>query len=557
MVKLTSKKRIVPIVMLLSTISSPNVFASDDTFIVQRGIVGKGEGNDIYVLSSSLIDNDASITISDTQGENSIQLIGGLSITETLIAQDTLQLTLSNNAKITILGAASIKYLTGGDPLTSTVASERNYSDFTSAILGGSIPSSGVNSGGSSVINSDGTADVTPSDGTTETPTSSITYAIVDTNQTQCYNSSTGNTTSCTNSGMDADYNGNQPNYTVSADSLTVQDNITGITWTRSADTNLDGSIDVSDKMSPTNAASYCQNLTLGGGSNWRLPDIKTAYSLIDFTGLDPSGYTGTDTSELTPFLNSAFTSAFGDTANEERIIDAQYATTTFYVSTTMNGDETMFGVNLVDGRIKGYPTSSQFYVFCASGNESYGANSFADNNDDTITDSATGLMWQKNDTTSLGWEDAINTCEAASTAGLSDWRLPNIKELQSILDYTRSPDTSSSAAIDPIFNTTSFTNEEGETDWQSYWSSTTHANYTGDGSSAAYMSFGRGLGFMNNNFLDVHGAGAQRSDNKVSPASVPGALSGTDSNNETFYYHGPQGDILRADHMVRCVRNI
>ncbi|MBB1485382.1 DUF1566 domain-containing protein [Oceanospirillum sediminis] len=551
------KKLVLSSLAVLTTIPAQQSFASDDTFIVQRGVIGRGEGNDTYILSAFQIDSNAAIQIIDSQGNNEIQLIGGLSITSSQVAPDAILLNLSNGATVTILGAGNYSYISGGDPLTGITGQPRSHSDFVSSILGTSIPSSGINNGGTSTINSDGSADVTPADDPTDTPSTSQTYKIVDTNQSQCYNSSTGNSTSCTGSGMDADYSGNQPDYTVSSGGDTVTDNVTGITWTRSADTNNDGELDTTDKMSPTEAVNYCQNLTLNGESNWRLPDIKTAYSLIDFSGLDPSGYNGTDTSQLTPFLNSAFIAAFGDTAAGERIIDAQYATTTLYVSTTMNGDETMFGVNLVDGRIKGYPTSSKFYVLCATGNEDYGVNSFTDNNDGTISDSATGLMWHKNDTTSLGWEDAINTCEASSTAGHSDWRLPNIKELQSILDYTRSPDTTSSAAIDPVFSTTSFINEEGETDWQSYWSSTTHANYNLNGSSAAYMSFGRALGYINNTFMDVHGAGAQRSDNKVSPTSVGGATSGTDSNGETFYSHGPQGDILRNDHMVRCVRDI
>jgi hypothetical protein len=46
----------------------------------------------------------------------------------------------------------------------------------------------------------------------------------------------------------------------------------------------------------------------------------------------------------------------------------------------------------------------------------------------------------------------------------------------KSILDYSRSPDTNSSAAINPILNVTSFTNEGGKIDYPWYWSSTTHA---------------------------------------------------------------------------------
>ena len=49
------------------------------------------------------------------------------------------------------------------------------------------------------------------------------------------------------------------------------------------------------------------------------------------------------------------------------------------------------------------------------------------------------------------------------------------MKELQSIVDYTRSPDTTRSAAIDPIFGTTPIRNGLGQKDYAFYWSSTTH----------------------------------------------------------------------------------
>ena len=139
---------------------SPFAIAADDTFIVQRGIVGKGEGNDIYVLSSSLIDTNAQITISDTQGSNSLQLIGGLSITSSIVASDTVQLTLNNGAIVTVLGAGSMSYTLGGDPLNGTAGSSKNYQSFVSDALGTSVPVTGTVSGGSSLINADGSAEV-------------------------------------------------------------------------------------------------------------------------------------------------------------------------------------------------------------------------------------------------------------------------------------------------------------------------------------------------------------------------------------------------------------
>ena len=62
--------------------------------------------------------------------------------------------------------------------------------------------------------------------------------------------------------------------------------------------------------------------------------------------------------------------------------MDSQMATSTKYVSTTMRGNETMFGVNFADGRIKGYPTGTErrpgrpskgYYVFYVRGNSDYG----------------------------------------------------------------------------------------------------------------------------------------------------------------------------------------
>lgn len=384
------------------------------------------------------------------------------------------------------------------------------------------------------------------------------TYSIVDTNQSNCYNSNTGQVTACSGLGHDADYDGNQPSYTLSNDGLTVTDNVTGLVWQQSTDVTGNGDVDVNDKLYQSEAVTHCDDLVLSGRSDWRLPSIKEAYSLIVFSGRDPSGYQGTDTSALTPFLDPVFDWAFGDTSSGERIIDGQYASSTLYVSVVFNNDPAMFGVNFVDGRIKGYPyLTKEYYVRCVAGNTSYGINNFEDNQDNTISDNATDLMWQQNDTESTNWVDAVSQCEAASTATHEDWRLPNAKELQSIVDYTRSPVTHAQAAIDPVyFNSTSFSNEEGETDWGSYWASSSHVNYTGDGSNAAYVSFGRSLGYMNGSLLDVHGAGAQRSDDKVSVAGEHGALSANGANG-IFYYKGPQGDILRDNNMVRCVRDI
>lgn len=170
-------------------------------------------------------------------------------------------------------------------------------------------------------------------------------------------------------------------------------------------------------------------------------------------------------------------------------------------------------------------------------------------NGDGTITDNATGLMWLQNDNgTGILWENALTFAESYTYAGYSDWRLPDIKELQSIVDYSRSPATSNSAAIDPLFNCTQITNEGGVADYPYYWSATTFCSQTiANGTSACYVPFGRALGYMSQfgGWVDVHGAGAQRSDPKT----------GDPNNYPTGF--GPQGDAIRIYNYIRLVRSL
>jgi uncharacterized protein DUF1566/arylsulfotransferase ASST/beta-agarase/YXIM esterase-like protein len=385
---------------------------------------------------------------------------------------------------------------------------------------------------------------------------SALPYLIVDTGQTTFYNNTTEITAPADGDafyGQDAQFTGNAPSYTLSGDGLTVYDNVTALTWTQSADWDDDGDIDASDKFSFTEFLSYADTLNTqvyGGFSDWRAPTIKELYSLMDFTGLDPSGYNGTDTSALTPFIDdTVFAVGFGDTDAGERIIDGQYWSSTEYLGTTMGGNATTFGLNLVDGRIKGYPqVNKDEYAYFVRGNTDYGVNDFGDNGDSTVTDAASGLMWSQDDSgAGMNWEAALAWVQQKNDEnylGHNDWRLPDAKELQSIVDYSRSPQQTSSAAIDPVFNITSITVEDGGTDWPFFWSGTTHANYQGGGRSGAYVCFGEALGYWQNQWQDVHGAGAQRSDPKYDD--------GTDYSSG----HGPQGDAVRIDNFVRLVRD-
>jgi hypothetical protein len=353
--------------------------------------------------------------------------------------------------------------------------------------------------------------------------------------------------------GQDAHYVGNEPVYRDNGDG-TVTDLNTGLMWQQA----------VGKKVTFALAAANAATLDLAGHTDWRLPTIKELYSLILFSGTDPSG--PASLAAAAPFIDSGvFGFTYGDPRAGERMIDAQYWSGTKYVSTTMHGNATAFGVNFADGRIKGYPIGAvgppgrrsvkTAFVKYVRGNPDYGINDFVDNQDGTISDRATGLMWSKADSgVGMDWQEALAWVRRKNQEhylGYGDWRLPNAKELQSIVDDTRSPAATSSPAIDPYFDVTSIVNEAGKTDYPSYWTATTHATAAGSGRYAVYIAFGEALGFMQMSPgrgmprpIDVHGAGAQRSDPKTGdPSTWP-------------YGHGPQGDVIRIYNFVRCVRS-
>lgn len=406
--------------------------------------------------------------------------------------------------------------------------------------------------GDTSTDNNDTTDATTDDQADNDDFTPAVSYAIVDTGQDDCYDNTAEMSCPAEGSayfGQDAQYNGRQPSYRDNGDG-TVTDLVTGLMWQQDFT-----ELDWSDAESAAAAAKT------GGYTDWRVPTIKELYSLIDFRGDQGSAppETATPPADAVPFIDTDYFDF--EYPTENRYIDAQYITRTQYTSTTMNGNATFFGVNFADGRIKGYPIyppdGRQYYARFVRGNNNYGVNDLATNGDGTITDNATGLMWTEADsgdemfdalTTdytyndgAMNWEEALDFCETLEYAGHDDWRLPNAKELHSLLDYTRSPDATHSPAIDPAFDTTPITNEAGVMDYPFYWSSTTF----NQGEDAIYVAFGRGLGYMDfgsgAQFYDVHGAGCQRTDPKT----------GTPS-----YGFGPQGDVRRVYNYVRCVRD-
>ena len=134
-------------------------------------------------------------------------------------------------------------------------------------------------------------------------------YPVVDTGQDTCYDDSGVITCPAEGEpfyGQDAQFTGNAPSYTDNGDG-TITDNVTGLMWQQSPDIDGNGDIDVDDKRTFDEALAGANSYNLAGYDDWRLPTITELYSLIDFNGLDPSGYDGSNTSDLVPYINTDY----------------------------------------------------------------------------------------------------------------------------------------------------------------------------------------------------------------------------------------------------------
>jgi formylglycine-generating enzyme required for sulfatase activity len=245
----------------------------------------------------------------------------------------------------------------------------------------------------------------------------------------------TGQTTSYTTTpGEDADFLINPPSFTDNVDG-TVTDNITRLLWQKT-----DGG-----EMTWENAATFCSNLLLANYSDWRLPTSLELFSINNYNHLNPA-------------LNTDY---FTNT-------QAEY----WWSSETQKDDVSKVWVVNAGGGIGAHPKSE---TISAGGTKRFHVRAvrnlvsasipdprFSDNGDGTITDNQTGLYWQKIQSPStMTWEEALAYSESLSLAGKSDWRLPNIKELQSLNDVKLSK---------PSFDATFFPNVISG----NYWSSTT-----------------------------------------------------------------------------------
>jgi len=203
-------------------------------------------------------------------------------------------------------------------------------------------------------------------------------------------------------------------------------------------------------------ASGYCESLTLGSYTDWRLPSVKELQSI-------------TMQSKFSPVSDSVF-------QNIGYFIDSYLA---YWSSTTFTSDPAYAWVVDFESGGTGYYTykgkSNPYYaVRCVRGEQLLDNSHFTRANN-IVTDNISGLKWQDSTTSgSTTWQSAITVCEGLVLDGYSDWRLPNVKELEMILNQSHA-----FPAIDSIFQNTVALK---------YWTSTTKVNVTNN---AWYIDFG------------------------------------------------------------------
>ena len=280
-----------------------------------------------------------------------------------------------------------------------------------------------------------------------------------DTGQTKCFDNSQEITCPATDEpfyGQDAHYAIHPPSFEVKTINCheVVIDHVSGLTWQRR---------DNGTKRTWKEAMDYCENLTLAGYSDWRLPTKKELQSIADYGCFGPAIDTAYFPSSHLPddCFWSATTRAFLSLSARSMCL--------WNTQTKMSIKSDHNYVRAVRGRS---------LEFCH----------FKDNGDGTVMDITTGLMWDKRETMPMTWEKALACCENLDLAGYDDWRLPNIRELLSLVDDSRHEPSIG----EPLIHTACFPGCRPSP----YWSSTTHSLYPGF---AWYVEFDDG---------QVHGGG-------------------------------------------------
>jgi len=218
-----------------------------------------------------------------------------------------------------------------------------------------------------------------------------------------------------------------------------VHDNVTGLEWQRA----------VPPKMNWSAATAYCAELSLAGKSDWRLPSRIELVSLVDSTRVDPSidvnAFPDTPTDM---FLT--LTRGTGVGANNVREVSFAYGKT----------DWTSESYQAATRCVRADPLNG-------SPQPRYAVTA------ETVLDTGTGLVWERvldfDSAAFFTFDEAPAHCDALTLGGYAAWRVPSIKELQTLAFEGK---------LNPAIDPQAFPSATPEA--YDYWSSSAHPERPG-----------------------------------------------------------------------------
>ena len=238
----------------------------------------------------------------------------------------------------------------------------------------------------------------------------------------------------------------------------TVIDNNLGLEWQRTTP---------STQYKFEDAKKFCTDSVYGGYDDWRMPTAHEMSSILNFAPFDAY------------YMYDYY---FPDIVAWNRIEHGFWTSSSsqkdgFFVVNPWYGAAT-----LPIGHYSGDPDEAN--ILCVRGKVLDPKGGFAVktlNGDKVVVDYETHLTWQPpSNAESYNWQEALSYCETSVYAGYDDWRLPNIKELESLIHYGKEEG-----------HTTDFPEEflNNLRDYYSFWSSTTEIG--GDKNWAFYLRDG------------------------------------------------------------------
>jgi len=249
----------------------------------------------------------------------------------------------------------------------------------------------------------------------------------------------------------------------------TVTDTLTGLMWQKNPN--------AIPKSNWSQALSLCDSSPVASYTDWRMPNLREMLSLIDYyyysLAVDTTAFPlldGDDTIYWTSTSNIAdgvyawcVDLDTGETAAASKTLDSYWVWAVRDDIGTAKAEIARTGqsASLVDYD-DGYYDQGVIWPDAR----------FVDNGDGTVTDVMTGLMWLQDadSITARSWANALSAVAALSTGDHHDWRLPNVREIESLLDLSQDNPCL------PEEYSTDFTGVQSDI----YWTSTTYAGATG-----------------------------------------------------------------------------